>query len=179
MMIALAGRRIDAADAAQRRFPFQNLHRVKEDIRTLFIELKPQTLVCSAANGADLLALEAAQDLSIDTHIVLPFAPEIFRNTSVVDRPGGWGKRFDHALKIVRSHENLILMDCPEHGPSAYLATNAKIIAEAQDIARRLHTTVTAVVVWDGQSRGAHDITSEFRHAALRACLQIKEICTL
>jgi hypothetical protein len=179
MIIALAGRRVDAADAAQQRFPFQNLHRVKADIRTLFIELKPQMLVCSAANGADLLALEAAEDLAIDTQIVLPFAREVFRRTSVVDRPGGWDKRFDHALKTVRSHENLIVMDCHDQGPSAYLATNAKIIEQAQDIARRLHTSVTAVVVWDGQSRGAHDITSEFRQTAIKAALQIKEVCTL
>ncbi len=123
--------------------------------------------------------LLSAEDLAIDTQIVLPFAPEIFRGTSVVDRPRGWGKRFDHALKTVRSHENLISMDCPEQGLSAYLATNAKIIEQAQDIARRLHTSVTAVVVWDGKSRGAHDITSEFRQTAIKAGLQIKEVCTL
>jgi hypothetical protein len=179
MIIAVAGRRIDAPDSPQQRFPFQNLRRVKEDIRALFTELKPKAVVCSAANGADLLALETARDLGIDRQVVLPFVPEVFRSTSVIDRPGGWGKRFDRLLATMKSQDTLLCLERSDRGPSAYRAANAKIVEQAQDIARRLHTSVTAVIVWDGQSQGAHDLTWEFRHAALKAGLQIREVCTL
>jgi hypothetical protein len=179
MIIALAGRRIDAPDSAQQRFPFQNLRRVTEDIRTLFTELKPKALVCSAANGADILALETAGDLAIDRKVVLPFTPEVFRSTSVVDRPGGWGKRFDRLFATMKSQDAVLCLDRSDRGPDAYRAANAMIIEQAHNIARSLHTSATAVLIWDGQSRGAQDITWEFRQAALKAGLQIREVGTL
>ena len=47
-------------------------------------------LVCSAACGADLIALQAAGRVSLRRRIVLPFEPSRFRDSSVVDRPGDW-----------------------------------------------------------------------------------------
>jgi|ERR1700683_1164605 hypothetical protein len=179
MILALAGRRIDAPDSVQERFPFHNLRRVTQDLRTLFTELKPKALVCSAANGADLLALETAGDLAIDRKVVLPFTPEVFRSTSVIDRPGEWGERFDRLFATMSSHDAVLCLDRSDRGPDAYRAANAMIIKQAHDIARSLHTSVTAVLVWDGQSRGAHDMTFEFRQSALNAHLHIREIRTL
>ena len=55
-------------------------------------------LVCSVACGADLVALEAAERLGRRRRIVLPFAAERFRMTSVTDRPGDWGPMFDRMI---------------------------------------------------------------------------------
>ena len=59
-VIALAGRRTDAPDAANVRFPPANVDIVKERIRRHLERLTARTLVCSAACGADLVALDAA-----------------------------------------------------------------------------------------------------------------------
>src|SRR5215475_9263435 len=87
MIVALAGRRIDAEGSESIRFPMKNVELVKERLRTLFISLKPQVLVCSAACGADLVALQVAGELKIRRSIVLPFAQAAFKSSSVVDRP--------------------------------------------------------------------------------------------
>src|SRR5438552_4042532 len=96
IIVALAGRRIDA-EGAPARFPLDQAPRVRERLDALLLELRPAALVCSAACGADLLALEAAAALNIPARIVLPFEPGRFRTSSVVDRPGDWGPRFDAA----------------------------------------------------------------------------------
>src|SRR6476646_7796432 len=60
---ALAGRRIDAADSEKSRFPLANVSLVRDRLRELFIKRGVDTLVCSAACGADLVALEVAEHL--------------------------------------------------------------------------------------------------------------------
>lgn len=179
MIIALAGRRIDAPNTERKRFPPKCQLQVRENIQELFLELKPETLVCSAASGADLIALEVAEDLAIDRQIILPFAPRVFRRTSVADRPGDWGKRFDRLLATMKSRDALLCLNRDDRGYSAYRAVNEKIVEHAQTIARKQRTSVTAVIMWDGQSWGVQDITSQFRQAALEAGFQVKEVCTL
>ncbi len=59
-VIALAGRRIDAADAAMPRFPLENIPLVRKRLADLLVQERAVALVCSAACGADLIALEEA-----------------------------------------------------------------------------------------------------------------------
>ena len=91
MIVALAGRRIDKPDADAPRFPLTSVDLVRGRLHHLLSVKKVTTLVCSAACGADLLALAAARDLGIRRRVILPFTRERFRVTSVVDRPGDWG----------------------------------------------------------------------------------------
>ena len=51
----------------------------------------PARLIRSAACGADLLALDIAGEFGVERHVVLPFAVQAFRASSVTDRPGEWG----------------------------------------------------------------------------------------
>ena len=90
-VVALAGRRIDLPEAQVPRFPLENVQEVGRRICEALYEMHAVALVCSAACGADLVALEQAKQLGLRRRIVLPFAPERFRETSVVDRPGDWG----------------------------------------------------------------------------------------
>src|ERR1700684_3534400 len=101
MIIALAGRRIDAADAKQERFPAKNVAMVRERIRLMLQSQRATVVVSSAACGADLLALSEAGSLGLRRRIVLPFEREKFRATSVMDRPGEWGALYDEALNEV------------------------------------------------------------------------------
>ena len=70
---ALAGRRIDAPDAKEARFPPANVARVRERIAAALREHDVVALVASAACGADLIALDEAAKLGIRRRIVLPF----------------------------------------------------------------------------------------------------------
>jgi hypothetical protein len=75
MVIALSGRRIDSADAAHPAFPLGHVETVRIRILELLRDRCVTVLVCSAACGADLLALQAAQLLGIRSRIVLPYDP--------------------------------------------------------------------------------------------------------
>jgi hypothetical protein len=79
MIIALAGRRIDAPGTEVTRFPLENVRLVQKRIRELFVELDAEVLVSSAACGADLLAIGEADRLGMSYRIVLPFEASHFR----------------------------------------------------------------------------------------------------
>ena len=179
MIIALAGRRIDPPRADTPRFPLANMPTVRDRIHTLLVEQKAQALVCSAACGADLLALDAAGDLGIRRRIVLPYARERFRETSVVDRPGDWGAQFDHVLDAVKAGGDLIMLGYAEGDEAAYPATNLAILEQASSLAEQLQQSVEAAVVWDGAARGEDDVTAAFLREAQRRGLPTRQIATL
>ena len=60
MVIALVGRRIDPPDLTVPVFPFTAVKRVRERIHDLLRNSNTEAMVCSAACGADLIALDAA-----------------------------------------------------------------------------------------------------------------------
>jgi hypothetical protein len=124
LTIALAGRRIDAADAEEPRFPLASVVLVRERLRDLFVRRGASTLVCSAACGADLVALEAAEQLGLRRRVVLPFAAERFRETSVTDRPGDWGLLYDRAIEAVQRVGDLIVLEDVGEERDAYDAAN-------------------------------------------------------
>jgi len=180
MIFALAGRRIDAPDAPEPRFPAANEKIVEEKIRDLFKKDKPQALVCSAACGSDLLALEVAAQLGIHCEIVLPFGPSFFRQESVADRPGDWGPRFDRIVADLEPLHQIIQLNLnPDAGEGAYVTANWAILDRAQSIAREKNLPLAAVIVWNGAPRGPEDVTAAFLHSAQSARLPILQIPTL
>ena len=116
MIIALAGRRVDALDASQPRFPLQNVAKVGIAVRALLQQHNATAVVCSAACGADLIGLAEAGKLGLRRRIVLPFGREKFRETSVVDRPGEWGKLYDTVLDEVEAKGDLIVIEVVKAG---------------------------------------------------------------
>jgi hypothetical protein len=153
-VVALAGRRIDAPGADPPRFPPERVPAVRQRLLDMLAAERTAVLVCSAACGADLVALEAAARLGLRRRIVLPFAAERFRTTSVTDRPGDWGPLFDRMIAAAGAAGDLVVLDSSEGNDAAYAAANEAIIREAQGLARaaaggpssRLH----AVIVWEG-----------------------------
>src|SRR4051812_712887 len=97
-IVVLQGPRIDADGTYPPRFPLDCVPMVRQRIAHILTEECASILVCSAACGTDLIALEEAERLGLRRRIVLPFSPERFRETSVVDRPGDWGSVFDHQI---------------------------------------------------------------------------------
>lgn len=173
-VIVLAGRRIDAPGAPA-RFPLDRVDAVRDRLRELFAHRGATHLVCSAACGADLVALEVARSLNLRTHIVLPVPPTRFRETSVVDRPGDWGATFDAALDYARGHGEVLVLGSREDD-EAYAAVNEALFETS---ARLDSGHVDAVVVYEGRSRGEGDLTEHFAERALARGLDLRVVRSL
>ena len=176
---ALAGRRVDAGDALSPRFPPANIRLVRHRIRHELERLDVHAVVCSAACGADLLALAVAGDLGIRRRAVLPVETARFRQTSVADRPGDWAPLFDRIAADLRDHDDLVTLESGGDDSQGYFDTNNRILDEAQSIGRATGAEVVAIAVWDGESRGEDDVTDAFGKEARRRGLRLLEISTL
>ncbi len=164
---ALAGRRIDAPNTKEPRFPLVIIPEVRKLLLALLRREKIRLLICSAACGADLIALDAALKLGIRCRVVLPFEPDKFRRISVVDRPGDWGSLFDHAISVVKSNGDLQVLPDSGDDTLGYQLANRAIVEEACSESKGRNAI--AIVVWEGRSRGEADATAAFRRLARAA----------
>ena len=190
-IVAFAGRRIDATDVETPRFPLTQVDVVQKKIEELFRRDNVKTLTCSAACGADLIALQVAQKLGIHYRIILPFVSERFRVTSVMDRPctqeWNWGILFDQVIDIAQEKGELVVVETDEDRQTAYQSVNQAILNEALQQGRIQAATVPlqeihqvqAVIAWDGHPRGPRDLTLHFAEEARSRGLAVKEILTL
>lgn len=184
MIVALAGRRIDASNAETPRFPLPNILRVRGQLRSLFLEMNATVLVCSAACGADLLALDAAGELGLRQRVILPFSPDRFRELSVADRPGDWGPLFDTVIERVKASSDLVVLHDIDGDELAFAVANVAILNEAIQLSHTRHGTggvndeVVAVVVWDGTPRGDDDLTAAFASEAHTLGIAVTEVPT-
>jgi hypothetical protein len=172
---ALAGRRIDAPDTKEARFPAVEEARVAGKLLARFRAERVAALVCAAACGADILALEAAERLGIPALVVLPFSAGHFRSISVTDRPGNWGKRFDRLIEAARTAGALIELGYRVDDEQAFLRANRRIVEEAAkfDFSRRL-----AFAIWEGRARDGDDLTADFLSRASEAGFEERTILT-
>lgn len=178
MITALAGRRIDAPEAKEKRFPLQMKDIVYKNLLELFHKEKTTILIASAACGADLLAQKAARELGIERLVVLPFGRDKFRQTSVIDRPGDWGGLFDEICDEAEDEGNLIVLENIEDEEKGYAAATEKILELAEDLSLR-NGEVTAVIVWDGKAKSEADETARFAAEARRRSIHVEEILTV
>jgi hypothetical protein len=184
MVIALVGRRIDAEDAAEARFPLAMVPFVRERLRSLFLESGVTTMVSSAANGADLIALEEAGHLDIRRVVILAANRDRFREGSVSDRPGEWSVLYDRALDEIDAKGDLhVLGTSLDHSTlfdrDAFAKVNRRILDDAERISSDANEPLQAVVVWNGRSRGDGDLTEEFAVEARRRGIPLLEIDSL
>jgi len=176
LIASLAGRRIDAADADPMRFPETREDLVAKRIATTLTERGVTMLVCAAACGADLLALEAAQREGIPARIVLPFDAAEFRRSSVVDRGEGWGEAFDHLIGEARARDGVRILGLAADDPHVYEKTNEAILDEALRLAGDDPAGVIALAVWDGKIAGRADYTANFTEAARTRGIAVQSI---
>src|SRR5687767_4455542 len=143
--IALAGRRIDAP-ASKERFPLRNVETVERRTLAYLRAHEARRLVCSAACGADLLALRAAQTMrGVIRTIVLPFGVETFRLTSVIDRPGDWSDLYTELVSDAGRTGNLVVLGLSPGNKAAYAAATDRIVEEAARTG-----LVRCCIVWEG-----------------------------
>jgi hypothetical protein len=169
VVLALAGRRIDAGGADPPRFPLSQVLLVRRRIARLLVKESVVAVVCSGACGADLIALEEAKRLGLRRRIVLPFARERFRLFSVVDRPGNWGEIFDRLADEAQATGDLVVLTPPAGDESAaYAAANEAILHQVEALARDSGALCRpmAVMVWEGAPQDDNDATDGFRRLA-------------
>jgi hypothetical protein len=151
---------------------------VGERIRSLLEKHAVTAIVCSAACGADLLALREAASLGIRRKVVLPYDRELFKKTSVLDRPGDW-RFYDGMIDQVAANQDLITLAAGPDDEAAYTAANQAILENAQILGRADGEEVRSVLIWDGKSRGVGDLTEAFGSAARQQGISIMEVFTL
>jgi hypothetical protein len=179
MIVALAGRRIDALDAEEKRFPLEMEEVVYSRIREFFHKNKVEILVSSAACGADLLAQKAARELGIERHIILPFGRGKFRKTSVTDRPGDWEKLFDEICDEAEREGDLIVLEGFEDDEeNAYSAVTTEILKRAKSLQSK-NDEILAVVVWEGKAKREKDETRLFTKQAEMQNILVRTISTI
>ncbi|MDB5226225.1 MAG: hypothetical protein JWN78_418 [Bacteroidota bacterium] len=184
MIVALAGRRIDAENSKLTRFPLANIGIVRERIRDFFVINKVSALVCSGACGSDLLALEVAGELGIHSIMVIPFKKDIFLAKSVSDRPGNWAILFNSIYQNLNKESAVIVLDYSINDRNVYEKTNLEIITRACDIFNKVKkdsakVKISSVIIWEGQPKETNDTTEHFRQESLKREIEIKEIYTL
>jgi hypothetical protein len=181
-VIGLAGRRIDRAGANPSRFPSGNVGLVAERLAKLFKSEAAVALVCSAACGADIIALEEAEQQRLRSRIILPFERSRFRRTSVIDRGDEWGRRFDRLTDLAgKSGDLVVLNDAQKNNDLLYAEANSRIRQEAAMLARSLSGApyrILAVAVWEGQPRSGNDLTWNFLRAAESEGLETRAVLT-
>jgi hypothetical protein len=172
-VVVSAGRRVDAPDASTPRFPPQNVPVVRLRVQEYLQQFGPSAVVCSAACGADLVLLQAAQQNDVPRYVLLPSAPERFRETSVSDRPGDWGAIYDQILR----ESNVEVHEVPD-GQEGYLEVNRRLLDKAQALAAEIGASAAALVIWNQQSRGDDDVTAQFKEEAEQRGVTVAEIPT-
>ncbi|MDQ3130700.1 MAG: hypothetical protein M3Q99_08060 [Acidobacteriota bacterium] len=176
MIIALAGRRIDAPDAEEKRFPLKRRASVRRKIIRFFKKNNITELISSGACGADLLAQAVAKKLKIRQHIILPFGREKFRKTSVTDRPGYWGKLFDEICDEAERQGNLIVLKGFEDDEEkAYSAVTTEILKYTKNLQTEKEKLL-AVAVWEGKAKDKTNETDSFIEQAKIRKIRTTEI---
>jgi broad specificity phosphatase PhoE len=180
VIVAVAGRRIDADDATP-RFPLARRRTVARQIDRALKQLGATAVVSSAACGADLLALDAARKRGIEQYIVLPYRRDWFLVDSVLDRRGRWRELYETALKAAY---NLVTLRQPRHSEESYRVVSDRIIDEALHLARQESpenpaANLAVLVVWEGGSRGEDDMTDYMLRRACEVGGRVAQVITL
>jgi hypothetical protein len=184
MIVAVAGRRIDTADAPIARFPLANRALVARRISAALQRLDATAVVASAACGADLLALDAAGRRGLRRRVILPYAEKWFLEDSVVDRPGRWAGAFRATCAAARAAGDLVLLGEARGRDDAFRAVNEVIAAEALRLAAGAApadpaAALAALIVWEGSPRAPDDLTAHLRERMRLLGAHIVEVFTV
>ena len=171
----LGGRRIDPPAAQAPRLPPAAEARVRNAIRDLLVREDVDLLISSAACGADLLGLQAAEALGVRARIILPFDVKRFRRESVTDRGGDWGGLYDGVIDRAAGRGDLIVREHAE-GVDAFAANNVEVLREAEMAGA---AGGVAILVWDGEAQGPQDATADLARRAEAAGFARRDVAPL
>jgi class 3 adenylate cyclase len=160
-VVMFAGHRIDEPGRRPSRFPPSLEGDVRKRLDRCLRDIDAKIGYCSAANGADILFIEAMRDRDAEINIVLPFHQEDFIKASVERSDGRrWVSRFHHALQsaaTVRFATTERRLDTDEL--FAFGSDVMRGLAELR--AASLETQPYLVALYDGKNTGLPGGTSD------------------
>ncbi len=150
-VVVFAGHRIDAPGRPVPRFPPALEPAVARGLADRLAALEAGIGFASAANGADLLFLEALRARGGDIHVVLPYDGQQFRRDQVdLGDDSGWAERYERILG--QASEILMASEQPAPvGPAIFEYTSTLLYGWAKLWAQQLETGLVPLVVWDGK----------------------------
>ena len=150
MIVLFAGRRPGSDD-----FPDANVEGVGEQIAQLLGGLRPRVLVGSAAAGADLMVLEAAEALGLDAEAIIVGTRDEFRAGSVADKGADWERRYDHQIERVKVEE----LAAKGEAAAGYRAVTKRIAERGEELSKEGEPIVILAVA--AAARDGADHTEE------------------
>jgi class 3 adenylate cyclase len=151
-VVVFTGHMIDRPGRKVPRFPPQLETAVQEAIRERLQNSGAGFGYASGACGSDILFLEAIRELQGETHIILPYAKEVFIKNSVDLVPGSnWVPRYEKAAAQAVE----VLEASKQSGPGgsiSYEFANLLLHGLASVRAEQLETKLAPLAVWDGKS---------------------------
>jgi hypothetical protein len=156
MIVLFAGRRPGTAE-----FPESNVEFVGEQVAQLLGGLRPRRIVGSAAAGADLLALEAAETHGLEAEAVITGDRDAFCEASVADKGAAWERRYRHQL------ERVPIEELPSQATSeeSYRAVTRRIMERGEQLAEQ-HEAVVVLAI--AAARDSVDHSDELAQHALQ-----------
>jgi hypothetical protein len=136
VIVAYAGRRSGSIAG--------DLDALAERVRGSLEALRPTALVGAAADGGDLMVLQAGLGLNPPpiVHLVLPTALEVFVEDSVEP---GWRGRFDAVVEAVRMRGGTLRELGLSAGVASYRQANQAFLDTATSLASEAETVVLVV----------------------------------
>jgi class 3 adenylate cyclase len=149
-VVVFTGHMVDQEGRAAPRFPALLEAKVSEAIRERLAALDAAFGYSSAACGSDILFQEAMAERDSETHVVLPFEKDEFKDHSV-ERVAGWAERFD---RVMERAADLVIASSQRVKSSGvfYDYANRLLYGLAAARAKQLDTKLEALSVWDGKS---------------------------
>ncbi len=147
-----SGHMLDAPGRAASRFPVDAEDEARVAIAAAIESHALDVGVAAAAQGADILFLEAMQAAGKETLVVLPCPVDEFRRTSVVATAHpSWGERFDRV--IARADRTMIV--APHRGEDLGYQFHGAVMAGAALLrADATAGRTVALALWDGLPGG-------------------------
>ena len=124
--------------------------RVREALKTAGVG----SLYGSLAAGADILVAEAAYDLGLPFHAVLPTPSRVFFETSVRPVSSDWSRRYDACLEHAASVQE-VTSDRKQVGDLHLNYASRIAMGLARIQAAALCTRPLQILLWDGQDNQA------------------------
>jgi class 3 adenylate cyclase len=148
-VVVFAGHMIDHPNRTAPRFPPALEEPVRLAIRARLEEIDAGFGYSSAACGADILFIEAMRERGAETHVVLPYNKQQFKEDSVdFVADGAWSVRCDAALEYATA----VSMGSKQRmeGGMSFEYTNLLLEGLATIHARHLETELVPLAAWDG-----------------------------
>lgn len=162
-VVVFAGHMIDRPERTTPRFPPQLEQRVGDALRERLKLLNAGVGYASAACGSDIMFLETLIEMGGETHVVLPYNQNQFKEDSVEIVPeADWSMRYERVLQ--GAADVLIASEQRMEGGVPFEYTNLLLHGLASIRAEQLETEMVPLVVWDGKEGDGPGGTASIVH---------------